>query len=321
MATAEYCWEQGHFQRNTTAEHYVPPISANLLLSTYVYFFIRGFAFLLPHIIWSLQYKPFLGAMIRETIALLNEIERMWLRYSESANEVYQEMKGKITSSKQIRQLQKVCFEITKDVVNITVGMTDNYKVVSTFMQFRMVWDMLVLPVFVLCDIALFLTNNLYLATDFYCPLPNTETLRCVVPVLQFQWHAMLMAIICAGFVTLVTLINNIWLACVLISSNTDGCLLERLPFAKKTGKLSWSSYNKRKAYKLLSIYLMQNVGVIQSVHFLESFLKHLKSENLLIEDEVNQDMEMIPMAEGEDTGNEDVPIWTKKGRHRPKRV
>ena len=165
---------------------------------------------------------------------------------------------------------------MTRDVVQITQQQVPRYSRVLTFVTLRLLYTMTVISLYVAVDLFFFATVNAYDSTDYYCPLPNAETIRCMVPMMQFLWHGALLALCCSVFVWFVTLRNVFSMLRILCSSSTAGCFLERVPLSGTTVDLSWQSSTDRRTYKILSKFLLQNVCILHPLNFLEAFVQHL---------------------------------------------
>jgi hypothetical protein len=275
----EYCWEHGRLQSNSTSEHWTTSwpsifnqVDPDWVLQAYVYFILRFFVFALPHIYWNLNFRASIQSIIKSCVDILKELEVQWLQYAEKA-EGANHPKEVQAAANQLRAL-------TRDIVQITRHQLPFYRRILTFVQCRMVLDIIFLTVFVVLDFVLFRIVSRYNSTDLYCPLPNEESVRCVIPMMQLLWQVVVLSLLASCFCLLMCVAHSIHLLHFICSKDTKDCFLDQIPYAGVCEDLRMKKVGERKTYKLLSKFLLLNYCVIQPLHFIQSFVRHLEENH-----------------------------------------
>lgn len=280
-AIGEYCWNHGAFAKNVTGSDIV--IShQSWLLQTYLFFYIQSFLFALPHLVWNLKHKAWLIALLKGTEELANELESLWLKYSELADKAYREVEHRLDNDpvgleEELKRAENAVKAMTRDTVQITQQQIPHYTALFRFIQFRLVYDTVVLAAIVIFNLSLFKMCNKYDSSDYYCPLPNGEMVRCMIPMMLFEWNSSLLCLLATGLTFLVTTTHSFYLVLNFMSPTTQDCFLEKIPYAKQVADLTWDNNVDRKTYKLLSMLMLQNSSILRPLNFLDSFVHHLQ--------------------------------------------
>lgn len=317
-AVADFCWEHGHFRSNATTSSPHPlhldwlsaVINPHWVLQAYVYFLIRIFLLAMPHVSWNLFFKTPLASIIKSSADMVRELETHWLRYGERAthcNAPYAEAIHSASPQEephpesahpdsphevphhrrvshhnsQVVHLEAIQ-RMTRDIIQITHHQIPTYSSMLTFVQLRLIVDVVLMSLFVLLDFLLFKICAHHRSTDWHCELPNGDSVQCTIPLVHLLQQAAILSLFASCFTLLMLTTGSICLICHICSPKTNECFLELLPRASQSEDLKFKSVQYRKTYKLISKHLLQNYCIIQPVNFLRSFVKHLEDNNCI---------------------------------------
>ena len=229
--------------------------------------------------------------------SLFQQLQKLWMEYADLADEAYEEYENihnidannegptpttnqttaaSAITKRKVDATYDAVIAMTRDIVQITQQTVPRYSKITIFVAIRIIYSLIVICVYVAFDLAFFGIINDHDSTDYYCPLPNGEMIRCMVPMMQFLWHGALIALCCSIFVLIITLHNTFIMLSAICSTSTSSCFLERVPLSGIAADLSWKNAKDQRTYKVLSKFVLHNICVLHPLNFLEAFVQHL---------------------------------------------
>lgn len=305
----EYCWHRGSFTCQDCdaddddddvdiSEGIFQFIKQAWLLQIYIYFFVKAGVLILPHVLWGILLKNKVVAMVTSNSDLLGDLEEAWIEFAQVSETAIREkaMTDEDVDrtnadhvSHRSERAHKAAWALTQNIASMMeVGMQSMYSLVR-FTYGRIVYDVVFNALFLLTDFWLLFSCLRYSGTDFFCrPPDNSEDgaadtiVRCMVPMLQILQQLLVLNLLCTGFVLTLLIIHSLWLAYYMGNSNNSKCFLESLPFSRQIINVRWENDRHRKAYKMASIFLMQNFVINHPLSTLHRLVTCLKRKNLI---------------------------------------
>lgn len=197
---------------------------------------------------------------------------------------------------------------MTEDVIHIIQRQMSTQHHLLYFILVRAVYDFLSIVVFFLLDSSMFIHAHCFDSTDYYCTLPNEEVIRCMVPMMQFHWHASIFAMSTSTVMLLLNILHLAQMLKIICFRDTSKCFLANIPLADNLGNNNWSSRRDRATYKFISVLVLKNISVLHPLKFLQDFVTHLSRT-----DKLNLEMQPLTVqSAAKGSPDADDTLWRK---------